>query len=177
MCNLITGLRARYAAVVVAAVVVVVACARPADSQTASSAAFDEAGVRATVSKRIDGQQKLDARLSAEAFADDGIWINAFGRRLVGRQAIESFLSGLYADPGYAQRQVFVPKEIAEIVFVRPDVAIARTFSRHGNQRLPNGTMIPERRSHNTMTLTREHEGWKIRYEIVTDERDSSVRP
>lgn len=125
----------------------------------------------------IDGQQKRDARLSAEACADDGVWINAFGRRIVGRQAIETFLAGLYAGPGYAQRHVFVPKEIVEVVFVRPDVAIARTFSRHGNQRLPNGTMIVERRSHNTMTLTREHDGWKIRYEIVTDERESSARP
>jgi uncharacterized protein (TIGR02246 family) len=177
MCNRTTDLRARYAAMAVVAAVVVVAYAGPAESQTAPPSAFDEAGVRATVLKRIDGQQRLDARLSAEAFADDAIWINAFGRRIVGRQAIETFLSGLYANPGFAQRQVFVPPEIAEIVFVRPDVAIARTFIRHGNQRLSNGTMIPERRSHNTMTLTREHDGWKVRYEIVTDERDPSTRP
>jgi hypothetical protein len=37
--------------------------------------------------------------------------------------------------------------------------------------------LIAERRIHNTMTLTREASGWKVRYEIVTDERDSARRP
>jgi uncharacterized protein (TIGR02246 family) len=142
-----------------------------APSQTAPSQ-LDEAGVRAAVSKRIDGSKHLDARLSAQAFSDDAIWINAFGRRLVGRAAIEKWFTEMYADPGYAQRKVLVPSEIAEIVFLRPDVAVARIFSRHGDQRLTDGTMIAERRTHNTMTLTREPDGWKVRYEIVTDERD-----
>jgi hypothetical protein len=37
--------------------------------------------------------------------------------------------------------------------------------------------VIAERRIHSTMTLTREASGWKARYEIVTDERDSVRRP
>ena len=40
---------------------------------------LDEAGVRAAVSKRIDGRDTFSARLSAERFADDAVWINAFG--------------------------------------------------------------------------------------------------
>jgi len=143
---------------------------------TTAPARFDEAGVRAVVSKRLEGLLKLDARLSAEAFADDAIWINAFGRRLVGREAIEEFFVELYADPGFAQRKIFRQPETAEVVFVRPDVAVARTFIRHGDQQLPDGTIIADRRSHQTMTLTRERDGWKVRYEIVTDERDRAVR-
>jgi uncharacterized protein (TIGR02246 family) len=135
--------------------------------------AFDEAGVRAVVSKRIAGRQQFIARLSAEPFADDGIWVNAFGRRVVGRAAIETFLAGLYADPGWIGREVLEPAQISEVVFVRPDVAVVRVFQRSRGQKLPNGTTIAERRSHNTMTLTREPAGWKVRYEIVTDERDS----
>lgn len=52
---------------------------------------FDEAGVRAAVSKRIEGRTAFSARLSSEPFADDAVWINAFGRRLVGRANIEKF--------------------------------------------------------------------------------------
>jgi hypothetical protein len=84
---------------------------------------------------------------------------------------------GLYADPGYVRRDEIEPPTIAEIVFVRDDVAIARVFRRNRGQQLPNGTIIPERRTHNTMTLTRERGVWQVRYEIVTDERDSSSRP
>ena len=138
---------------------------------------FDEAGVRAAVSKRIDGRTAFSARLSAEPFADDAVWINAFGRRLVGRANIEKFFTELYADRGFVGADVTEQAAIAEVVFMRPDVAVARVFARTRGQRLPDGTVIAERRIHNTMTLTREASGWKVRYEIVTDERDSARRP
>ncbi len=137
---------------------------------------LDEAGVRAAVNKRIDGRLQFNAALSAEPFADDAVWINAFGRRLVGRTAIQAFLGQLYTDTGYTQSERPKPPEIAEIVFVRPDVAVARVFSVSRGQRLPDGSVIAERRSHSTMTLTKEHDGWKVRYEIVTDERTPARR-
>lgn len=153
------------------------ALAATAHAQPSSnSPALDEAGVRAAVTKRIEGRLQLNAALSAEPFADDAVWINAFGRRLVGRRTIESFLEQLYSDPGYRSRDEVQRPEIAEIVFVRPDVAVARVFAVNRGQRLPNGTVIAERRSHNTMTLTRESDGWKVRYEIVTDERSATPR-
>jgi uncharacterized protein (TIGR02246 family) len=136
-----------------------------------NSGAFDEAGVRAAVMKRIEGQRTRDAALGASVFADDAVWINAFGVRVVGRTAIEKFLAGLYADSGFAEAQMVVLPHIEEIVFVRPDVAVARTFVRLEGQRLASGTVIADRRVHNTMTVTREPGGWKVRYEIVTDER------
>jgi uncharacterized protein (TIGR02246 family) len=138
---------------------------------------YDEAGVRAAVSKRIEGHNTFNAHLSAEPFANDAVWINAFGRRLVGRANIEKFFTELYADRGYVERDVPERPVIAEVVFLRPDVAVARVFSRSRGQRLPDGFVIAERRTHNTMTLTREVSGWKVRYEIVTDERDSAKRP
>lgn len=145
--------------------------------QGAAGAPFDDAGVRAAVSKRIEGIRTLDAHLSAGPFADDAVWINAFGRRIVGREAIEDFLTRLYASPNFARRDILEPSRIAEVVFLRPDVAVARVYTRHGNQRQSDGTTIVERRSHNTMTLTKEPNGWKVRYEIVTDERDGPRRP
>jgi uncharacterized protein (TIGR02246 family) len=161
--------------VLVLLLVPVPAVAQVSIQATASpSAAFDEAGVRAAVGQRMAGRQQRDARLAAEPFAEDAVWINAFGTRLAGRAAIEAFLAGLYADPGFIQRET-LEDEIREIVFLRPDVAVARTFQRSRGQRLPDGTVIAERRSHNTMTLTREASGWRVRYEIVTDERDRAA--
>jgi uncharacterized protein (TIGR02246 family) len=174
----ILGQSAHRAAATIAAVVLATSAplAQAQTPPTAAPSQLDEAGVRAAVTKRFEGSMKLDPRLSAESFADDAVWINAFGHRVVGRPAIEKWFVDLYVDPGYVQRKVFAPPEIAEVVFLRPDVAVARVFTRHGDQRLPDGTLIPERRSHNTMTLTREPDGWKVRYEIVTDERDRAVR-
>ena len=148
-------------------------------AQTATApqpGSFDEAGVRAAIAKRIDGRNTFNAHLSAEPFADDAVWINAFGRRLVGRANIEKFFTGLYTDRGYVERSVPEQPTIAEVVFLRPDVAVARVYSRSLAQRLPDGSVIAERRSHNTMTLTREPSGWQVRYEIVTDERDPAKK-
>jgi uncharacterized protein (TIGR02246 family) len=159
------------------AVALAIASASSARGQTSSarkSADSDEAAVRAAVMQRVQGQRARDAVLSASVFADDAVWINAFGVRRVGRAAIEKFLADLYADPGYAQAQLVDPPQIEEIMFVRPDVAVVRTFHRTQGQRLSNGTVIAERRTHNTMTVTRERAGWKVRYEIVTDERTAS---
>jgi len=162
---------------VAALVVVLLLPVLPARTQQASAAQhYDDAGVRAAVTKRFEGSMKLDPALSAASFSEDAIWINAFGRRVVGRAAIEKWFHELYTDAGYAQRKIFAEPEIAEVVFLRPDVAVARVFTRHGDQKLPDGTVIAERRSHNTMTLTREPDGWKVRYEIVTDERERPVR-
>jgi uncharacterized protein (TIGR02246 family) len=171
--------RLNQAAVAIAGAVLFMAFALGADAQAppaAASSGLDEAGVRAAVSKRIDGERRLDAHLGAEPFADDAIWVNAFGRRIVGRPAIATWLAALYADSGYRQRQEIVAPEIAEVVFLRPDVAVVRIFRQNRGQQLSNGTTI-ERRTHNTMTLTREPDGWKVRYEIVTDERDRSAQP
>jgi len=163
------------AAVAIGASVFLVAIGLGADAQVpqpTASSGFDEAGVRAAVSKRLDAERRRDAHLAAELFADDAIWINAFGRRIVGRKAIETWLEKLYADPGYRQRQEIDAPEIAEVVFLRPDVSVVRAFRKNRGQRQADGTTITERRTHNTMTLTREPDGWKVRYEIVTDERD-----
>jgi uncharacterized protein (TIGR02246 family) len=169
----------RYARVIgLTALVSVLAGAPPAGARDQASPAagptrFDEPGVRAAVMQRVEGQRTRNAILSASVFADDAVWINAFGIRVVGRAAIQEFLAGLYADPGFVQAQ-FVPPQIEEIVFLRPDVAVARTFSRIQGQRLSDGTMIAERRTHNTMTLTHEPAGWRVCYEVVTDERSRS---
>lgn len=169
--------RVNQAAVAIAAAVVFMAFAPGAGAQApppTGSPGLDEAGVRAAVLKRIDDERRLEAHLVSELFADDAIWVNAFGRRIVGRPAIATWFEALYADPGYRQRQESVAPAIAEVVFLRPDVAVVRIFRMNRGQRLPNGTTI-ERRTHNTMTLTREPNGWKVRYEIVTDERDPSA--
>ena len=169
--------KARLVAVGAVAVAMAIASGSSARGQGASAtnaAAVDEAAVRAAVMQRIQGQRTRNAVLSASVFADDAVWINAFGVRRVGRAAIEQFLAGLYADAGDVERQVVDPPRIEEVMFVRPDVAVVRTFTRNQGQRLPSGTVIAERRTHNTMTLTRERDGWKVRYEIVTDERSGS---
>jgi uncharacterized protein (TIGR02246 family) len=170
--------RVNQAAVAIAAAALFVSFALGADAQApppTASSGFDEPGVRAAVSKRIDAERRLDAHLVAELFADDAIWVNAFGRRIVGRPAIATWFAELYDDPGYKGRQETVAPAIAEVVFVRPDVAVVRILRQNLGQRLPNGTTI-ERRTHNTMTQTREPDGWKVRYEVVTDERDRSAQ-
>jgi len=91
---------------------------------------FDIAGVRAVVAQRTAGRLKRDAVLSAAPFADDAAWMNAFGRRVSGRAAIEQFFNKLYADAGY-QAGTNVEESEPEITFLRPDVGTLARPRRH----------------------------------------------
>ena len=142
-----------------------------AESGTSSAGPFDVAGVRAAVNKTHRGPRATDAALSAEPFAEDAIWINAFGRRVVGWNAIEVFLRGLDVDSGCTGAERPAPPEIAEVVFLRADVAVARVF----------GVTRPAARrrfGHPGVAIPQHHEradqgtGRLEDDEIVTDERD-----
>ena len=138
-----------------------------------SKADSDLAGVRAVVALRTEGQRKRDAVISAAPFSDDALWMNAFGRRVKGRAAIEQFFKELYADQNYLAGKNTEDSE-PEIVFLRPDVAVAHTFHRKEGQRARDGSLMKERRIHQTMVLTRESKGWRIRNEVVMDEKESA---
>ena len=154
---------------------VAAASAQTKSSPAISNTDFDIAGVRAMVAQRTAGRLKRDAVLAAAKFADDAVWMNAFGRRVSGRAAIEQFFKELYTDVGF-QAGTNVDESEPEITFLRPDVAVVHLFHRTQGQRARDGSLMSERRTHHTMVLTREPEGWRIRQEVVMDEKESTPR-
>jgi uncharacterized protein (TIGR02246 family) len=107
-------------------------------------------------------------------YAPDAVWINAFGRRIVGRDSIVAFLGALYAEPGYAGSRI-VRETPPELLFVRPDVATVHEFHEREGQRLADGSVIA-RRTHTTFVVSKEAGRWLIRYQHISDERTRATQ-
>jgi uncharacterized protein (TIGR02246 family) len=131
----------------------------------------DSIAVLHVIERRTEAMRAHDAHAERTVYAPDAVWINAFGRRRVGPDSIEAFLSRLYADPGYAASRL-VREEVPEVWFIRPDVAVVHEYHEREAQRLADGSVIPIRRVHTTFVLSKENGGWLVRYQFIGDERE-----
>ena len=117
---------------------------------------------------------EANADLSAADFAEDALWINAFGVIKHGRQAIRDFLDSVFARPGRGGFEaITVTGSDPWIRFVRPDVAVVHSRSWFSGQRSPGGQVYPERRIHYLRVLTKENGRWEIAAQMVMDEKDA----
>lgn len=138
------------------------------------SRAADSIAVLHVIEHRTEAMRAHDAHAERSVYAPNAVWINAFGRRRVGPDSIEAFLSRLYADPGYAASRM-VCEAAPEVWFIRPDVAVVHEYHEREAQRLADGSVIPIRRVHTTFVLSKENGGWLVRYQFIGDEREQAT--
>ena len=138
-------------------------------SLASQTRAADSAAIVHLVHQHVESMRALRANLQRAIYAPDAVWINAFGRRIVGRDSIVAFLGALYAEPGYAGSRI-VRETPPELLFVRPDVATVHEFHEREGQRMADGSVIA-RRTHTTFVVSKEAGRWLIRYQHISDER------
>ena len=136
---------------------------------TSQTRAADSVAIVQLVQHHVESMRALRADLQGAIYTPDAVWINAFGRRIIGRDSIVVFLRGLYADPGYVGSRL-VRETDPEVFFVRPDVATVHEFHEREGQRLADGSVIA-RRTHTTFVTSKEAGRWLIRYQHISDER------
>ena len=136
---------------------------------TSQTRAADSAAIAQLVHQHVESMRALRADLQGAIYAPNAVWINAFGRRIVGRDSIVAFLGGLYAEPGYAGSRI-VRETPPELLFVRPDVATVHEFHERKGQQLADGSVIT-RRTHTTFVVSKDAGRWLIRYQHISDER------
>jgi uncharacterized protein (TIGR02246 family) len=134
----------------------------------------DSLVVLRVIQQHEEAMRSFQADQQAAIYANDAVWINAFGTRRVGRDSILSFLNALYADSGYRASQVGRAAP-PEVTFVRPDVAIVHEFHERNAQRLADGSIV-DRRIHTSFVLSKEDGRWLIKYQHIADERPRSRR-
>lgn len=135
----------------------------------AQTRAADSVAIVKLVQQHVEAMRALRADQQRAIYTRDAVWINAFGRRIIGRDSIVAFLSRLYADPGYSASRIV--REISpEVFFVRDDVATVHEFHEREGQRLADGSVIA-RRTHTTFVVSKEAGSWLIRHQHIADER------
>jgi uncharacterized protein (TIGR02246 family) len=133
----------------------------------------DIAAIRQVVEDWDHTFAEANADVSAPDFADDALWINAFGVIKHGRQEIHAFLGSIFDRPGRGGFEaVHVTGSEPWVRFVRPDVAVVHSRSWFSGQRSASGQEYPERRIHYLRILTKEQGRWAIAAQMVMDEKD-----
>ena len=141
---------------------------------TSQTRAADSVAIVQLVHQHVESMRALRADLQGAIYTPDAMWINAFGRRIIGRDSIVAFLRGLYAEPGYVGSRL-VRETDPELLFVRPDVATVHEFHEREGQRLADGSVIA-RRTHTTFVVSKEAGRWLIRYQHISDERPRAAQ-
>ena len=138
--------------------------------QSSGAAGPEDAAVTAVFERTGAGSDDFDAELVSRNYADDADWTNAFGVRRKGSTQIRAYLSELFGRPQFRSRAPSGPATVS-IKFVRPEVAVVRSFRVVAGQRGPNNEELLPRRIHRQLVMTKERGAWVIVSELVMDER------
>src|SRR5499426_485461 len=125
----------------------------------------DAAAIERTLRTLQGAFQSRNASLLREVYVADADWTNAFGTTLSGRDAIVTYLTGLFAG--------------APQVSIRPvsdDVVVTKIYVEIVGQQTTDGRELPKRRNHSLKVLARQGDGrWLIVSEIYMDARDETT--
>ena len=132
----------------------------------------DESAIKALV--EVDQRRVLGQGLGnlAEVFAADIDWTNAWGRRLHGREELSRFWEQARHDQNYLAGKITPESVKTDVRFVRPDVAVVHTYvERTGQIDSTTGKVIPTRKVHSQIVVSKEDGKWLIQSELIMDEK------
>lgn len=107
-------------------------------------------------------------------WADDGRWLQAFGRVFYGKDSIINFIKVLHNNPEYTVSTVSKYGD-PEIKFLRPDVAVVHQYHEREGQ-IINNVVTPTRKINTTYIITKENGIWLLRDKVTMDERERSTQ-
>lgn len=106
-------------------------------------------------------------------WAEDGRWLQAFGRVFYGKDTITSFEKYLHANAGFATSFISVRRD-PEIKFLRPDVVVVHQYHEREGQVIDE-VVTPTRRINTTYIITKENGTWLLRDKVTMDERERTT--
>ena len=116
-----------------------------------------------------------DAKSYASLYAQDAQWTNAFGDKRRGRAEIETFYTRLFAHPGERDtKSTMIGGPTLQLL--RPDVAVVQWLVLGEGQRDDAGNLLPNRKTHHSVVLTKEQNRWVISNHFIMDQREPFAR-
>ena len=116
-----------------------------------------------------------DAKAYASLYAEDAQWINAFGDRRSGRSEIETFLARRFSHPGERDTKgTMIGSPTLQLL--RPDVAVVQWVILGEGQRDDAGKVLPNRKTHHSLVVTKAGDKWVIANHVIMDEREPFSR-
>ncbi len=133
----------------------------------------EHAAVEAVIETWNEGWRTKNPELAAHGYSADADWINAFGMRERGRDAIAAKLKEVFALPFVMDAQSRVVEQ--EIRLVAPSVAVVITQVEREGQKTPSGEQLGPRRTSHQRVLVQEQGQWRIVSHLISDARDTGA--
>lgn len=135
----------------------------------------DQAAIGDVMMALLGGFAGRDVGALADAYAQDADWVNAFGTALTGRDAILSYLRGLFADANFDAGRIVAPPE-SRLRRLSDTVVAVSVHLQVRDQGLVGGGSITLRDNRSLHILQKERDGrWRIVSEIYMDARQDST--
>jgi len=134
-------------------------------------AATEEEAVKNVLNSFQDCWNRHDMEGFATLFAEDADFVNVRGMRWVGRAAIKEAHTQTHAGIFKASR-ITIKETI--IRFIKPDVAVSRSFWDLVGHTTPTGEPAPPRKGILTNVLVKQNDKWQI---VVTQNTDIAPPP
>lgn len=129
----------------------------------------DRAAIEAAYDDWYQAWKTKDHVLAARHYSDDAIWVNAFGARCVGRQAIQEeieFVFGLdFVMTGSSRTAE------KTVRFIRPDVALVTSLIERDGQMTASGEPLDTRRTSHLRVFQKRGGRWQIVSHLISDAR------
>ena len=117
------------------------------------------------------GWEKKDYKLASQDYSDDAIWVNAFGMKRVGREAIEKTLKEVFGmDFVMAGESKTVERTVK---FIKPDVAVVTSLIEREGQEMPSGEKMDTRKTSHLRVFVKSNGKWQITSHLISDARDT----
>jgi uncharacterized protein (TIGR02246 family) len=140
----------------------------------ASDRSADETMIRAIVRHWEEAWQRFDASALSNDYAADADFMDAFGNRHKGSEAISKAMTRQLASPQVRQRQTTWKMPVVR--FVGNDVAIVYHDYETVGQTTPTDDPVPKRDTRSVRVLAKDGALWRIVTHYIMDPRESAVR-
>ncbi|WP_205503163.1 YybH family protein [Rufibacter psychrotolerans] len=114
-----------------------------------------------------------DHALAARWYSRDAHFTNAFGDKRLGQAQIEALLQEVFALP-FVMAGKSETTEHRYQVLSSTQVIVHTAVTRKGQQ-LPDGSVLPDRRTTHLRVFQKEKEGWRIKAHLISDARDKQT--
>jgi uncharacterized protein (TIGR02246 family) len=132
----------------------------------------DRVAIEAVIETWNEGWLAKNPDLAAQGYSAEADWINAFGMRERGRDAIAARLKEVFGLPFVMGAQSRVIGQ--EVRFIALTVAVVITQVEREGQKSPSGEQLGTRRTSHQRVLVKEQGVWRIVSHLISDARDTA---
>jgi uncharacterized protein (TIGR02246 family) len=111
-----------------------------------------------------------DYMLAAKWYSGDARFTNAFGDKRTGQKDIEVLLKEVFALPFVMSGKSEQTEHRFQVLDNR-NVIVHTAVVRKG-QKMPDGSLLPDRMTSHLRVFQQENKGWKIKAHLISDARD-----